>query len=166
MLCVHLNHSGAGKSSLLNILSGEFAPTSGDAFISGTSLITDVDKCRKHIGFCPQFDALYDLLTAREHLRFYAAVKGIPPQAVEAAVELKLREMGLLEYADRATGGYSGGNKRKLSVAMAMIGDPTIVFLDGEEGRKEGRKSKDGCDKAHSCINLLPLLLGCQMFYW
>lgn len=124
--------SGAGKSSLLNILSGEFAPTSGDAFISGTSLITDVDECRKRIGFCPQFDALYDLLTAREHLSFYAAVKGVPAELVEEAVEVKLREMGLVEYADRATGGFSGGNKRKLSVAMAMIGDPSIVFLDGK----------------------------------
>lgn len=113
------------------MLSGEFAPTSGDAFISGMSLVTDVDKCRKRIGFCPQFDALYDLLTAREHLRFYAAVKGIPSDLLEAAVDVKLKEMGLLEYADRATGGFSGGNKRKLSVAMAMIGDPTIVFLDG-----------------------------------
>ena len=111
---------------------GEFAPTSGDAFISGTSLITDVDECRKRIGFCPQFDALYDLLTAREHLSFYAAVKGVPAELVEEAVEVKLREMGLVEYADRATGGFSGGNKRKLSVAMAMIGDPSIVFLDGK----------------------------------
>lgn len=125
-----LGVNGAGKSSLLNILSGEFAPTSGDAFIAGMSLVSDVDKCRKLIGFCPQFDALYDLLTGREHLKFYAAIKGITPDSIDEVVNVKLKEMGLIEYADRATGGYSGGNKRKLSVAMAMIGDPTIVFLD------------------------------------
>jgi ATP-binding cassette, subfamily A (ABC1), member 3 len=128
-----LGVNGAGKSSLLNILSGEFSPTSGEAFISGESLVTDLDKCRQRIGFCPQFDALYDLLSGREHLRFYAAVKGIADDVIDAVVEVKLREMGLVEYADRATGGYSGGNKRKLSVAMAMIGDPTIVFLDGKD---------------------------------
>ena len=127
-----LGINGAGKSSLLNMLSGEFPPTSGNAFISGTSLVTDVNKCRKLIGFCPQFDALYDLLTGREHLELYAAVKGIPPSEMDEAVNTKLRELGLVEYADRATGGYSGGNKRKLSVAMAMIGDPSIIFLDGK----------------------------------
>lgn len=127
-----LGVNGAGKSSLLNMLSGEFPPSSGDAFIAGMSLITSVDKCRREIGFCPQFDALYDLLTGREHLRLYAAVKGIAAAEVEGVVEAKLRELGLGEYADRATGGYSGGNKRKLSVAMALIGDPSIVFLDGK----------------------------------
>jgi len=125
-----LGVNGAGKSSLLNMLSGEFAPTSGDAFISGLSLSTDVDRCRKLIGFCPQFDALYDLLTGREHLTFYAAIKGVKREIIDEVVNVKLKEMGLIEYADRAAGGYSGGNKRKLSVAMAMIGDPTIVFLD------------------------------------
>jgi len=112
------------------MLSGEFSPSSGDAFISGLSLVSNVDQCRKRIGFCPQFDALYDLLTGREHLELYAAIKGIKSEQINEVVNAKIKEMGLDQYADRAAGGYSGGNKRKLSVAMAMIGDPSIVFLD------------------------------------
>ncbi|CAE7582365.1 ABCA1, partial [Symbiodinium microadriaticum] len=125
-----LGVNGAGKSSLLNMLSGEFGPTSGDAFLAGHSVVTDMAKCRYHIGFCPQFDAIYDLLSAREHLNFYAAVKGIRPQHIPEEVKHKISDLGLTEYADRAAGGYSGGNKRKLSVAMAMVAEPAIMFLD------------------------------------
>ena len=61
----------------------------------------------------------------------YARIKGIVQKDIVPAVNAKIAEMGLSEYADRVAGTYSGGNKRKLSVAMAMIGDPSIVFLDG-----------------------------------
>jgi ABC-type multidrug transport system ATPase subunit len=70
------------------------------------------------------------LLTAREHLELYARIKGIYEADIPAVVNGKIAEMGLTEYADRAAGTYSGGNKRKLSVAIAMIGEPSIVFLD------------------------------------
>ena len=79
-----------------------------------------------------QFDALFELLTAREHLQLYARIKGIDDKDIKAVVDGKIAEMGLTEYADRAAGTFSGGNKRKLSVALAMIGEPSIVFLDGE----------------------------------
>jgi ABC-type multidrug transport system ATPase subunit len=79
-----------------------------------------------------QFDALFELLSGREHLQLYARIKGISEVDIDRLVEGKIAEMGLTEYADRAAGTYSGGNKRKLSVAIAMIGDPSIVFLDGE----------------------------------
>ena len=92
--------------------------------------MTDVFRVRRRIGFCPQFDALFDLLTGREHLTLYAHIKGISATDVPQVVEGKIAEMGLTEYADRAAGSYSGGNKRKLSVAIAMIGEPSLVFLD------------------------------------
>lgn len=125
-----LGINGAGKSSALNMLSGEFRPTSGSAHLAGLDLLTDVHKCRRKIGFCPQFDALFELLTAREHLTLYARIKGICEVDVSRVVDSKIAEMGLTEYADRSAGTYSGGNKRKLSVAIAMIGEPSIVFLD------------------------------------
>lgn len=106
-----LGVNGAGKSSLLNILSGEFAPTTGDARLAGYRVSTDMAKCRYHIGFCPQFDAIYDKLTAREHLEFYAAVKGIRPENIPGEVAAKIRDLGLTEYSDRASGGYSGGKQ-------------------------------------------------------
>lgn len=73
----------------------------------------------------------FDLLTGREHLELYARVKGLNETQVKATVERKIAEMDLVEYSGRNASTYSGGNKRKLSVAMAMIGKPLIVFLDG-----------------------------------
>jgi ATP-binding cassette, subfamily A (ABC1), member 3 len=125
-----LGINGAGKSTALNMLSGEFRPTAGSAYLAGLDLLNDVHKCRRKIGFCPQFDALFELLTAREHLDLYARIKGINEADVKRVVDSKIAEMGLTEYADRAAGTYSGGNKRKLSVAIAMVGEPSIVFLD------------------------------------
>ena len=125
-----LGINGAGKSSTLAMLSGEFAPTEGAAFLGGLDLWTDIHACRRKIGYCPQFDALFELLTAREHLELYARIKGIAEEDIEHVVNTKISEMGLTEYADRFAGTYSGGNKRKLSVAIAMIGEPSIVFLD------------------------------------
>jgi ATP-binding cassette, subfamily A (ABC1), member 3 len=125
-----LGINGAGKSSALNMLSGEFRPSSGSAFLAGLNLLTEVHKCRRKIGFCPQFDALFELLTAREHLQLYARIKGICEVDIPRVVDSKIAEMGLTEYANRPAGTYSGGNKRKLSVAIAMIGEPSIVFLD------------------------------------
>ena len=125
-----LGINGAGKSSALNMLSGEFRPSSGSAFLAGLNLLTDVHKCRRKIGFCPQFDALFELLTAKEHLQLYARIKGICEEDIPRVVDSKIAEMGLTEYANRPAGTYSGGNKRKLSVAIAMIGEPSIVFLD------------------------------------
>ena len=126
------------------MLSGETQPTSGEAYLSGLNLLTDVHNCRKKIGFCPQFDALFELLTAREHLELYARIKGIAEKDIERVVKHKIAEMGLTEYADRAAGTYSGGNKRKLSVAIAMVGEPSIVFLDGKWLCECGDRVTDG----------------------
>jgi len=125
-----LGVNGAGKSSLLNMLSGEFFPSEGDAELAGHSITTEMDQCRYHIGFCPQFDAIFDLLSGREHLNLYAAIKGVRPESINSEVNGKVSDLGLTEYIDRAAGGYSGGNKRKLSVAMAMVAEPSILFLD------------------------------------
>ena len=103
-----LGINGAGKSTALNMLSGEFRPTAGSAYLAGLDLLHDVHKCRRKIGFCPQFDALFELLTAKEHLQLYARIKGIHEIDIPRVVESKIAEMGLTEYADRAAGTYSG----------------------------------------------------------
>ena len=72
-----LGINGAGKSSTLSMLSGEFSPSDGHAYLAGLDLFTDIHQCRRKIGYCPQFDALFELLTAREHLQLYARIKGI-----------------------------------------------------------------------------------------
>ncbi|CAG9326092.1 unnamed protein product [Blepharisma stoltei] len=125
-----LGVNGAGKTTTFKMLTGEIAPTEGEAFICGHSVVKDLERARDLIGYCPQFDAISELLTAREHLRLYSDIKGIPKDRKEALVEEMLDQMDLRQYADQQAGTYSGGNKRKLSVAMALIGNPTVVFLD------------------------------------
>ena len=125
-----LGVNGAGKTTTFKILSGEIQPTSGEAHIAGFSVLDDLDNARMNIGYCPQFDALLDNLTAREHLNLYAAIKGIPNELRARLVEKKLQEMDLIQFEGILAGTFSGGNKRKLSVAIAMLGQPSIIFLD------------------------------------
>ena len=121
--------NGAGKTSTLACLTGERFKSSGQAFIHGIS-IDDQIKCRRFVGYCPQFDALFDLLTAKEHLKFYGRLKGLKGQELKDQTDLLLKVLSLTKYRNRKAGTYSGGNKRKLSVAIAMIGNPPVVFLD------------------------------------
>ncbi|CAM6059930.1 unnamed protein product [Sphagnum tenellum] len=125
-----LGVNGAGKTTTLSILSGDLAPTSGDVFINGYSIKSERSAARKQMGYCPQFNPLLDLMTAREHLHMYASLKGVPADKVEDVVYDLLQAMGLQGNADQITQSYSGGNKRKLALAIAMVGDPAVVFLD------------------------------------
>jgi len=113
----------------LKLLTGMFPPTEGTAWCNGFPLENQI-KIRQAIGYCPQFDALHPLLTARETIKLYGMIKGLSRDEIKAATDDMLDRMTLKEYADKQCGTYSGGNKRKLSVAMALIGDPPIVFLD------------------------------------
>lgn len=123
--------TGAGKTTLMGLLTAEFPPTSGDAILGGFSVTHEPQKIRRRIGYCPQFCAHFENLTAREHLEMYAAIKGIPKSSVVDAVAKKLQQVGLGEYdSDRLCANYSGGMKRRLSLACATIGQPQIVFLD------------------------------------
>jgi len=125
----YLGVNGAGKTTTLACLTGERAMTHGEAYINGVS-IDNQTVTRRFVGYCPQFDALFPLLTAREHLNFYGRIKGLYGDELEKQVNMLLEVLSLTKYQDRKAGTYSGGNKRKLSVAMAMIGNPPIVFLD------------------------------------
>ena len=112
------------------MLSGEFPPSRGRAWLSGKNILTSASEVRRLIGYCPQFDALFELMTGYEHLCMYARIKGIAESQIEECVQEQIVKMDLSEHCHRQAGGYSGGNKRKLSVACAMIGRPSIIFLD------------------------------------
>jgi ATP-binding cassette, subfamily A (ABC1), member 3 len=115
----------------MSLLTAEFPPTSGDAILGGFSVQREPEKIRRLIGYCPQFDALYGCLTAREHLHLYGAVKGIPKAILVEAAETKLQEVGLPAADwDRPTSSFSGGMKRRLSLACATMGQPKLIFLD------------------------------------
>ncbi|XP_020526672.1 ABC transporter A family member 1 isoform X2 [Amborella trichopoda] len=125
-----LGPNGAGKTTTLSIISGEEHPTEGTAYIFGNDIRLHPKAARRHVGYCPQFDPLIDFLSVREHLELYARLKGVPIDITNRVVMEKLKEFNLLKHADKISSSLSGGNKRKLSVAMAMIGDPPIVILD------------------------------------
>ncbi|XP_018476057.2 ABC transporter A family member 1 [Raphanus sativus] len=125
-----LGTNGAGKTTTLSMLSGEETPTSGTAFVFGKDIVASPKAIRQHIGYCPQFDALFEYLTVKEHLELYARIKGVVDYRIDNVVMEKLVEFDLLKHSHKPSFTLSGGNKRKLSVAIAMIGDPPIVILD------------------------------------
>lgn len=121
--------NGAGKSTTISMLRGELSPTGsrGDLFIQDVSVLKDRYLARFHLGVCPQFDAM-DKMSVFEHLSFYARVRGV--RDVAQTVEHMIRSVGLQPFADRMAEKLSGGNKRKLSLGMALIGNPEVVLLD------------------------------------
>uniref|UniRef100_A0A668ATY9 P-type phospholipid transporter n=1 Tax=Myripristis murdjan TaxID=586833 RepID=A0A668ATY9_9TELE len=125
-----LGVNGAGKTTTFKMLTGDTVVTSGEAFLAGKSILREIDEVHQNMGYCPQFDAINDLLTGREHLEFYAILRGVPEKEVCDVAEWGIRKLGLVKYVDKRAGSYSGGNMRKLSTAMALIGGPPVVFLD------------------------------------
>jgi ABC-type multidrug transport system ATPase subunit len=113
------------------MLTADIIPTSGTATLNGLDILTHQNDVRRLLGYCPQFDALLPLLSAREHLTLFARIKGVPEELIADYCEHLILRLGLQEgIADKPTRGYSGGNKRKLCVGIALIGNPPIVFLD------------------------------------
>ena len=125
-----LGVNGAGKSTTFAMLTGATAPTTGDAQLYGLSTLSDQAALRRVVGYCPQHDALEGLLTARETLRMYARIKQVASARIEAEVASLLAELDLAAIADKPAGTYSGGNKRKLCVGIALVGSPRLVLLD------------------------------------
>uniref|UniRef100_A0A1B6DIK2 ABC transporter domain-containing protein n=2 Tax=Clastoptera arizonana TaxID=38151 RepID=A0A1B6DIK2_9HEMI len=125
-----LGLNGAGKTSTFKMLTGATKVSKGDATVKGYSVVNNLGKVRSLIGYCPQFDALNPLLTTREHLELYGRLRNIPSNQLQAAVDIALQKLNLGHYSDRCAGTLSGGNKRKLSTAIALLGDPPLVFLD------------------------------------
>ncbi|XP_023576085.1 retinal-specific ATP-binding cassette transporter [Octodon degus] len=125
-----LGVNGAGKTTTFKMLTGDTTVTSGDATVAGKSILTNISDVHQRMGYCPQFDAVDDLLTGREHLYLYARLRGVPAEEIERVANWGIQSLGLSFYADRLVGTYSGGNKRKLSTAIALIGCPPLVLLD------------------------------------
>ena len=116
------------------MLTGLFPPTCGTAFINGSDIRTDMDEIRRSLGICPQYNVLFGRLTVREHLWFCAALKGVRSASLQTEISRYLVDVGLVEKADEWAERLSGGQKRKLSLAMALIGGSRVVILDGELG--------------------------------
>lgn len=125
-----LGTNGAGKTTTFQMLTGDVIPTCGKISVFGYKLSKNKHKYLSHIGYCPQFDALDEHLTGIEILSMYAKLRGVPDDLITAQINSWINLLGLNEYCKKVCGTYSGGNKRKLSAAVALIGNPPVVFLD------------------------------------
>ncbi|KAI7842323.1 hypothetical protein COHA_003963 [Chlorella ohadii] len=127
-----LGPNGAGKTTTINCLTGVLPPSGGDALVYGESLSTPggMDRIRAVIGVCPQFDVLWGELTGEQHLHLYGSIKGLPKPDVRRQAGELLESVKLTGAAKQRTAAYSGGMRRRLSVALAMLGDPLVLFLD------------------------------------
>ncbi|KAJ3452684.1 atp-binding cassette transporter subfamily a abca [Anaeramoeba flamelloides] len=125
-----LGPNGAGKTTLISILSGLTESTDGSAKICGFDVKTELKKIQANMGICAQEDRLWDDLTGKETLEFYARMHGKKKLNLKLLVEKTLEDFGLLDAKNKKIKEYSGGMKRRISVACALIFNPRIIFLD------------------------------------
>jgi len=125
-----LGPNGAGKTTLIHSLIGVYTPTAGYARLAGYNIHTDMKQVFKRIGICPQHDILWNDLTVEDHLLFYARLKGIKRGEEKAAVNESLNNVGLENFKHNLVRGLSGGERRRVSIAIALIGNPKLIFLD------------------------------------
>ncbi|KAF9174646.1 hypothetical protein BGX21_009875 [Mortierella sp. AD011] len=125
-----LGPNGAGKSTMIHLLTGLYSPTSGTAYVAGANIRTDMGAVHSRIGVCPQHDILWGDLTVADHLLFYSRLRGIPPSLEQQVVTHAIASVSLTKFRDRQVKGLSGGEKRRVSIAIALLGDNSVIFLD------------------------------------
>lgn len=125
-----LGANGAGKTTVLSMLTRHLVPSSGDAAIAQHSILSDFSKGASHMGVVTQNNSLWDRLSVEAHLKLFARLRGVPEDLVHAVVAGTIDQLELTPHATKLAMRLSGGMKRKLCVAIALIGDPEVVLLD------------------------------------
>ncbi len=125
-----LGPNGAGKTTTLSLLTGLLDPDGGRILFDGVELSSAPRRIRQRLGVVPQETALYDQLTARQNLRFWAGLYGLSGRHLERQVARTLDRLGLTERADTPVRGYSGGMKRRLNLGLGLVHEPRVLLLD------------------------------------
>ncbi len=125
-----LGPNGAGKTTLIRILTTLLTPTAGTAYVLGRDVVKDQHYIRERVALLPQEAGIYERLTARENLIYYGGLYGIPGSVLKERADRLLDTVGLGDRADDQVKRFSGGMKRKVLVARALMIEPQIVFLD------------------------------------
>ena len=125
-----LGPNGAGKSTTVHMLTTLLPPTDGRAWVAGHDVVTDGAEVRATIGAALQEAALDPFLTGREHMKLQTALHGMRGREASERSDALLERVGLVQAADRRVGGYSGGMRRRLDLALALVHRPRILFLD------------------------------------
>ena len=125
-----LGPNGAGKTTAISVISTLLPPTSGAAYVNGHDVRTEPMAVRKSLGVVPQELALYGDLTALENLRFWGEMRGLTGDTLKREIDEKLELTGLTDRAQDRVNTYSGGMKRRLNLAVGLLGNPPLVMLD------------------------------------
>ena len=125
-----LGPNGAGKSTTVHMLTTLLPPTAGTATVAGHDIVSDGPAVRDAIGVALQEAALDLLLSGSEHMKLQGGLHGLPAEEIRRRGDALLERVGLAEAADRRVGTYSGGMKRRLDLALALVHQPRILFLD------------------------------------
>jgi ABC-type multidrug transport system ATPase subunit len=126
-----LGHNGAGKTTAMSIMCGLFQPTKGSVLVNGKDLATDLAGARESLGFCPQFDVIWEPLTVEEHLDLYCRLKGMTDAAaIQKEIDIFIKDIDLEPKRNEKAGTLSGGQKRGLSCCIGLIGGSKTVILD------------------------------------
>jgi len=125
-----LGPNGSGKTTTINCLTGILKPTKGTIKVEGFDVQTQGQQARGIMGVSPQETAVYSYLTGRENVRLFGELYSVPRESLDSRTDYVLEKVGLMEDAGRRVGKYSGGMKRRVSIAMALVTDPKIVLLD------------------------------------
>lgn len=125
-----LGVNGAGKTSTFQMLTGENTISSGDAYVNGWSVKNNWREAGANVGYCPQYDAVIKEMSGEETLYMFARIRGIPEKEIPVKVKAVIHAIGIGMYAKRQIKTYSGGNKRRLSLGIAIVGLPDVLLLD------------------------------------
>ena len=125
-----LGPNGSGKTTTINCLTGLLKPTEGTIRVMGIDVQEKGPEAREVMGVSPQETAIYPYLTGEENIRLFGELYSVPRKTLDARVDYVLEKLGLLDEARRRVGKYSGGMKRRVSIAMALVTDPKVVLLD------------------------------------
>nr|KAG5697325.1 hypothetical protein BaRGS_004991 [Batillaria attramentaria] len=125
-----MGHNGSGKTTTVRMMTGEIRPTCGSVVIARSQIRSNIGGGLMDVGFCPQIDALWEPLDLTDHLMIYAAIKGVPQRDTHHIVNYFIESLKLQPYRDKPVRRLSYGTRRKLSYAIAMLGNPKVVLLD------------------------------------
>jgi len=125
-----LGPNGAGKTTTINVLCGLYRPSSGTAFADGYDIRSQIDQVHQRMGVCPQDNVLWDDLTGPEHLEFYGKLKNVGGKKLKNDIQRVLETVNLHNDKKKKVRQYSGGMKRRLSLACSIMGDPMILLMD------------------------------------
>ncbi|XP_035710292.1 ATP-binding cassette sub-family A member 3-like [Folsomia candida] len=127
---VLLGHNGAGKTTAIACCTGVMSPTSGSVIINGVDIVKNPDAVRSQVGLCPQHNLLFDDLTVDQHLSFFGRLKGMSSSDAKLERVQMLNSLRLTDKANSLSKNLSGGQKRKLCLGIALIGNAKVIFLD------------------------------------